>query len=98
MPNGDILQEYDHLKECTPIPDTAKTYKIVRNYTSKGVACNKFLYLSINEEPNFVQWYYFDCCHSKNKVDDNNKVVFRTFFKVYFQHLQKLSDGKCLFQ
>ena len=51
MPNEDLLQEPDHVKDCTPTP---KTHKIVRSYTSKGVPCNKFFYLSNNEQPHFV--------------------------------------------
>ena len=42
LPNEDLLQEPDHVKDCTPIPNTTKTHKIVRSYTSKGVPCNKF--------------------------------------------------------
>ena len=49
LPNEDLLQEPDHVK------DTTKTHKIVRSYTSKGVPCNKFYYLSNGEEPHFVE-------------------------------------------
>ena len=68
MPNEDLLQEPDHVKDCTPTP---KTHKIVRSYTSKGVPCNKFFYFSNDEEPHFVQWYDFACRHNENEVDGN---------------------------
>ena len=55
LPNEDLLQEPDHVKECTPIPDAIKTHKIVRSYTSKGLDCNKFFHLSNDEEPHLVQ-------------------------------------------
>lgn len=55
LPNNDLLQEPDHVKECTPIPDAIKTHKIVRSYTSKGLDCNKFFHLSNDEEPHLVQ-------------------------------------------
>ena len=48
-------EESDHVKDCTPIPNTTKTHKIVRSYTSKGAPCNKFFYLSNDEEPHFVE-------------------------------------------
>ena len=65
LPNEDLLQEPDHVKDCTPTPNTIKTLKIVRSYTSKGVPCNKIFYLSNDEKPHFVQWY------NMNEVDDN---------------------------
>ena len=55
LPNEDLLQEPDHVKDCTPIPNTTKTHKIVRSYTSKGEPCNKFFYLGNDEEPHFVE-------------------------------------------
>ena len=59
MRNDDLLEEHDHAKKCSLIPDTIKRHNIVQSYTSKGAPCNKFSHLSINEEPHFVQWYYF---------------------------------------
>ena len=48
LPRDDLLQESDHVKECTPIPNTIKTHKIGRSFTSKGDPCNKFFQLSNN--------------------------------------------------
>ena len=69
--NEDLLEEPDHVKDCTPISNTIKAHKIVQSYTSKGVPCSKFFYLSNNEKPHFVQWYDFACSYYKNEVDDN---------------------------
>ena len=55
LPKEDLLQEPDHVKDCTP----------------KGVPCNKFFYLNNDEEPHFVQWYDFACGHNENEVNDN---------------------------
>ena len=55
LPNEDLLQEPDHVKDFTPIPNTTKMHKVVRSYTSKGPPCNKFFYLSNDEEPHFVE-------------------------------------------
>ena len=68
LPNEDLLQEPDHAKDCTPIPNTTKTHKIVRSYASKG---NKLFYLSNDEEPHFVELYDCACGHNENEVDGN---------------------------
>ena len=50
LQNDDLLQEPDHVKQCTPVLDTIKTHKIVWSYTEKGVPWNKFSHLSNNKE------------------------------------------------
>ena len=71
LPNDDLLQESDHVKKCTPIPDTIKMHSIVQSYTAKGMPCNKFFHLSNDEEPHFVQWCDFAYGHNENEVDEN---------------------------
>ena len=73
LANEDLLQEPDHVKDCPPIPNTIKTHKIVWSYTSKGVPCNKFFYVSNDEEPHFVQWYDNTCCHCLKSYNQNEE-------------------------
>ena len=46
-----LLEEPDH--ECTPLPDTIRTRKVVQTYSSHGVPCNGLFCLSNDEEPHF---------------------------------------------
>ena len=69
LPNDDLLQEPDHVKECTPIPNTIEADKITWKYTTKP--CNKFFHLSNHEESHFVQWYDFACGHNANEIEEN---------------------------
>lgn len=71
LPNNDLLQEPDHVKECTPILNTIEAHKIAWRYTTKGKPCNKFFHLSNHEESHFVQWHDFACGHNANEVEKN---------------------------
>ena len=71
LPNEDLLQEPDRVKDCTPIPNITKTNNIVLSYTSKGAPYNEFFYVSNDEEPHFVEWYDFACSHNENEVNGN---------------------------
>ena len=71
LPEDDLLNEPEFVKDVTPIPETLRTHKVERSFSKQGVPFNEFYYTSYDKHPHFKQWYGQACGHTENDVDDN---------------------------
>ena len=61
LPENEMLQEPNEIKNAPVVPDTLQIHKVARKFNSQGVAFIEFYKLSSESNPYFTQYYPNEC-------------------------------------